>query len=122
MYALSRFDLVKKKVLKLQTLMQDPNCYSGLTFEKRFHTDLLPKCGVAIFITENLSYISYDHMLHGQGETVQQEPDLLDFLQRIPQENLGNSRLVQARQTGQRVSDPSLPISQKSVSQLYKLN
>ncbi len=106
MDALSRFDLVKKKKSsKLQTLMQDPNCYSWLTFEKRF-TLIYCQNVVLQYLTENLSYISYDHMRHGQGETVQQEPDLLDFLQRIPQENLGNSRLVQARQTGQRVSDP----------------
>lgn len=34
-------------------------------------------------------------------ESVQQEPDLLDFLQRIPQENLSNSRLVLSKQDKQ---------------------
>ncbi len=41
--------------------MQDPNCYSWLTFEKRFHTDLLPKCGVAIFNRKSELYILWSH-------------------------------------------------------------
>lgn len=55
------------------------------------------------------------NMRHGQGKTVQQEADILDFLQRIPQENLGNSRLVLSKQDKlyKGFLDPSLLISLK---------
>lgn len=78
-------------------LLKDTNTKArSQTLEKHFHTDFTWKRINSIYC------ISYEHKLFVMvWESVQQEPDLLSSLQRIPEENLGNSRLVLYRLNGQ---------------------
>lgn len=96
MDALSWSDLVQKKK---KTLQHDPNCYSWLTSEK------FAEFAAKMWCCDIWQRIWIIYHMNTQSvmvrKSVQKEPDLLDLLQRIPQENLGKSRLVLSMQDKQ---------------------